>query len=244
VRRLTVGNTGNARTTPPHLHYGIYGTGAVIRCRHDLKPAPTRRCCPLTGCSPRSASAGSVTAEIAMRRSAAPRAPACPCWRPVPAWARRLLGRGITFSAPQLGALDRKFPRDYKKLGGLISISLLNPRLSLPGGGRLKLDFDIGIGGMGNASRNPSGHFALESGLRFDPGTRGLHWTIRKSCVTCPALGGAMNDSARTLLNGWLLDYAREEPVYRLDDNMIGRMASRRIERVDIDPGLITIRLD
>ena len=21
----TVGNTGNARTTPPHLHYGIYG---------------------------------------------------------------------------------------------------------------------------------------------------------------------------------------------------------------------------
>jgi len=25
---------------------------------------------------------------------------------------------------------------------------------------------------------------------------------------------------------------------------MIGRMASRRIERVDIDPGLITIRLD
>jgi len=32
--------------------------------------------------------------------------------------------------------------------------------------------------------------------------------------------------------------------VYRLDDTMIGRMASRRIERVDIDPGLITIRLD
>ncbi|HLR31520.1 MAG TPA: M23 family metallopeptidase, partial [Fodinibius sp.] len=24
-----VGNTGNARTTPPHLHFGIYGNGAV-----------------------------------------------------------------------------------------------------------------------------------------------------------------------------------------------------------------------
>ena len=62
--------------------------------------------------------------------------------------------------------------------------------------------------------------------------------------IDVPALGGAMNDSARTLLNGWLLDYAREEPVYRLDDSTVGRMASRRIERVDIDPGVITIRLD
>lgn len=25
----TVGNTGNARTTPPHLHYGIYGPGGA-----------------------------------------------------------------------------------------------------------------------------------------------------------------------------------------------------------------------
>ncbi len=25
-----VGNTGNARTTPPHLHYGIYGDGGAI----------------------------------------------------------------------------------------------------------------------------------------------------------------------------------------------------------------------
>ena len=25
-----VGNTGNARTTPPHLHYGVYATGGAI----------------------------------------------------------------------------------------------------------------------------------------------------------------------------------------------------------------------
>ena len=62
--------------------------------------------------------------------------------------------------------------------------------------------------------------------------------------VDVPALGGVMNDGARNMLNSWLLDYAREEPVYRLDDSTVGRMASRRIERVDIDPGLITIRLD
>ena len=25
----TVGNTGNARTTPPHLHFGIYRNGPI-----------------------------------------------------------------------------------------------------------------------------------------------------------------------------------------------------------------------
>ena len=157
-----------------------------------------------------------------------------------------LLGRDISFTAPQLQAqLDRKFPRDYKKLGGLVSISLLNPRLSLPGGGRLKLEFDLGIGSMGNSSRNPSGRFALESGLRFDAASRGLHLDNPEIVgIDVPALGGVMNDSARSMLNSWLLDYAREEPVYRLDDSTFSRIAARRIDRVDIERDLITLRLD
>lgn len=157
-----------------------------------------------------------------------------------------LLGRDIHFTAPQLQAqLDRKFPRDYRKLGGLVSISLLNPRLSLPGGGRLQLEFDIGLAGSGGGSRNPSGHFAVESGLRFDGGTRGLHLDNPEIVnVDVPALGGAMNGTARAMLNSWLVDYAREEPVYRLDDSALGRIASRRIQRVDIDSGVITLKLD
>ncbi|MGV8921757.1 MAG: hypothetical protein ACOH1L_00195 [Thermomonas sp.] len=157
-----------------------------------------------------------------------------------------LLGRDISFTAPQLQSqLDRKFPRDYKKLGGLVSISLLNPRLSLPGGGRLQLDFDVGLAGMGSSSRSGPGHFALRSGLRFDAGTRGLHLDNPEIVnVDVPALGGAMNGTARSMLNSWLLDYAREEPVYRLDDSALGRIASRRIERVNIDPGVITLKLD
>ena len=27
LNQLNVGNTGNAKNTPPHLHYGIYFTG-------------------------------------------------------------------------------------------------------------------------------------------------------------------------------------------------------------------------
>ena len=157
-----------------------------------------------------------------------------------------LLGRDIAFTAPQLQAqLNRQFPRDYKKLGGLVSLSLLNPRLSLPGGGRLQLEFDIGVGGMGSQSRNPSGRFALQSGLRFDTQTLGLHLDRPEIVsVDVPSLGGTMNDTARSMLNNWLLDYARQEPVYRLDDSTLGRMASRRIQRVDIDPGTVTLRLD
>ena len=62
--------------------------------------------------------------------------------------------------------------------------------------------------------------------------------------VNVPALGGMMNGTARAMLNGWLLDYARDEPVYRLDDSTFGRIASKRIERINIDTGVITLKLD
>lgn len=38
----TVGNTGNARITPPHLHYGIYGASGAVNPHprlRDAKPA-------------------------------------------------------------------------------------------------------------------------------------------------------------------------------------------------------------
>ena len=157
-----------------------------------------------------------------------------------------LLSRDISFTAAQLQSqLTRNFPRDYSKLGGLVSLSLLNPRLSLSGGGRLQLEFDLGVGTMGRPSRTPSGRFALQSGLRFDTQTLGLHLDRPEIVsVDVPGLGGAMNDNARSMLNSWLLDYARQEPVYRLDNNALGRMASQRIRAVDIDPGTVTLRLE
>jgi len=157
-----------------------------------------------------------------------------------------LLGNQVTFTAPQLQQqLDRRFPRDYEKLGGLVSLTLMNPRLSIPPGQtRLRLDFDVGIAALGRDSRTPSGRFALTSGLRYDPGTRGLH-LMEPSLehVDVPALGGAMNNSVRGALNRWLVDYAREEPVYQFDNSLLGKLGSRRVSTTQIENGLVVVHL-
>ena len=157
-----------------------------------------------------------------------------------------LLGNEVTFSQPQLQqALSRNFPKHYDKLGGLVSVTLLNPRLSIPqGSSRLRLDFDLGLGALGSDSSRPTGRFALTSALRFDPTTRGLHLQDPSiESVDVPSLGGAMSSSARGLLNSWLVDYARDEPVYRFDNNLLDRLGARRIGSTQIDHGMVVVHL-
>jgi hypothetical protein len=158
-----------------------------------------------------------------------------------------LLGNQVGFTVPQLqGYLDQRFPRDYDKLGGLVTLSVLNPRLSIPQGShRLRLDFDVGFGALGRDSRTPAGHLALASGLRFDAATRGLHLdhpTIES--LQMSGLGGGMDATGRELVNRWLADYARDEPVYRLDDSLLQRLQSRRIGATTIEDGLVVVHLD
>ena len=157
-----------------------------------------------------------------------------------------LLGDSVAFSAPQLqGYLDRRFPRDYDKLGGLVTLSVLNPRLSIPqGSSRLRLDFDVGFGALGRDSRTPAGRFSVASGLRFDGGTRGLHLdNPTLESVDVPQLGGAMDATGRDLINRWLSDYARNEPVYELDSGLLERIAARRIDSTTIENGQVVVRL-
>lgn len=157
-----------------------------------------------------------------------------------------LLGNEVTFSQPQLQqALTRNFPKHYDKLGGLVSVTLLNPRLSIPqGSDRLRLDFDLGLGALGSDSSRPTGRFALTSALRFDPATRGLHLQNPSiENVDVPSLGGVMNASTRGLLNSWLVDYARDEPVYRFDNNLLDRLGARRIGSTQIENGVVVVHL-
>ena len=53
-----------------------------------------------------------------------------------------------------------------------------------------------------------------------------------------------MNSSARAMLNSWLAEYAREEPVYRLDNSLLDRLGSRRIGTTAIENGNVVVHLD
>lgn len=156
-----------------------------------------------------------------------------------------MLGSQVTFTQPQLQrALDHNFPRQYDKLGGLVSLRLDNPSLSIPyNGNRLRLRFDIGMGALGSSKLGSTGQVSISSGLRFDPQTRGLHLLDPIVESVDLASGGGLKDASRELINTWLAGYARDEPVYRLDDTLLQRLASRRIGSTEIEHGVVVMNV-
>lgn len=157
------------------------------------------------------------------------------------------LGNRVAFTAPQLQRhLDNSFPREFDKLGGLVSATLSHPRLSIPvGDRRLRLDFDIEVNALG-ARDVTSGHFALASGLRYSPATQGLHLQNPEVLsIDVPNAGTLLKGGTRELLNAVLAEYAREEPVYRLDSDLLRKLpAGKRIASTDIENGLVVVHLD
>lgn len=152
----------------------------------------------------------------------------------------------ISFTQAQMQErLVKRFPRDYKKLGGLVTLTLMNPRLSIPPGERrLHVDFDVAAAALGQASRTPNGSFTLTSSLRYDPSTRGLHlYEPRLENVEVGPLGGRMGDSLRSALNDWLSDWSQKEPIYQFDDSLIGRLGARRVEGTKIEDGKVVVNL-
>lgn len=156
-------------------------------------------------------------------------------------------GNQISFTQPQVQKrLDRSFPREFDQLGGLVTATLSQPRLSLAqGDGRLRLDFDIAVNaiGAGNIAR---GQFALASGLRYDPATHGLHLDQPELLrVDLPGSGSLMKGGTRGLINALLAEYAREEPVYRIDDDVLDRLPrGKRIGQTLIEDQRIVVKLD
>lgn len=158
-----------------------------------------------------------------------------------------LAGDSLTFSQQQIQQrLADKFPRDYSRLGGLVTVRLMNPRLSIPAGqDRLRMDLDVALGALGSPAQVPDGSLTLTSALRYDPATRGLHLAQPRIEDARLARVGAdrMNENVRTALNDWLAEWAREEPVYRLDNNVIGRIGARRIQGTTIGDGRVVVHL-
>jgi hypothetical protein len=158
-----------------------------------------------------------------------------------------VLTNRVAFDAPQLQAyLDKQYPRDYEQLGGLVSLRVLNPRVAIPQqSNRLHMDFDIGIEGMGMRGDKPVGHFAVTSGLRYDIAAQALYLedpSLESADVVL--LGGRLNATGRDMINGWLRDYARADPVYKLDAAQLKALGSRRIAGTLIENGKVVIKLD
>ncbi|MFD0726212.1 DUF1439 domain-containing protein [Lysobacter brunescens] len=161
--------------------------------------------------------------------------------------AKAVLLNQVSFTPAQLQAqLDKHYPRQYDQLGGLVTLSVMNPQVAIPPDStRLHLDFDIGIEGLGMRSDRPAGHIALTSGLRYDPRSNALYMeepTLESAEL--PLLGGRMNATGRDLINGWLRDYARAEPVYRLDAETREKLGERRIAGTLIRNQRVVIELD
>lgn len=157
-----------------------------------------------------------------------------------------LLGNQIRITPAMLQQqLDRKFPHDYDKLGGLVSVTLANPRVGIAAGGRqLDLAFDYGIGALGSSGA-PTGHFSLTTGLRYDPATRGLHFDQpRLGTLVAPGGGMLAEGATRALIDRLLADYAQREPVYRFDDSLVDRIGTRRIDAATIENDAVVVYLE
>lgn len=168
---------------------------------------------------------------------------ACASLGVVSAW----LNGQVAYSPAQLQrSLDQRFPRTFDKLGGLVSVTMANPRLSIPPGeSRLRLEFDLGMGALGSEGAT-TGHVALASGLRYDTATQGLHLDNPELLqFELPGSGSLLKGGARGIVNTLLADYARSEPVYRLEPGLLDKLpAGRRIDRVDIERGAAVVHLD
>ncbi|MCL7715688.1 DUF1439 domain-containing protein [Stenotrophomonas mori] len=156
--------------------------------------------------------------------------------------APRLDGHRLVVEAADVQQyLDGSFPRSQKALGGLLALTVSQPRLTLPAGSRLDLQFDLAAGAGGGAPR-PVGNVQLSSGLRYDAQTRGFHLDQPSVETFRPAVAGAELDSAtRGLLNTWLADYARREPIYRIEPAIANVMGALQVKTIGIENGRIAV---
>lgn len=169
--------------------------------------------------------------------------PACSS---LPAVQAALLNRVALGEDDLQGYLDQRFPQDYAQLGGLLTLTVLQPKVRIPASGnRLHIDFDVGLGGVGIGDDAPDGHIAITSGLRFDAGTQALYLEDpRLESAELPMVGSRMNATGRELINGWLRDWARREALYRLDARHRAQLGDRRVSGTLIEDGKVVVKLD
>ena len=165
---------------------------------------------------------------------------------PSAAWAApQIQGRQISVQAADVQQyLGGRFPQTHDALGGLIEMTVSNPALSLPPGDRLKMAFDLALATAGSAPA-PVGNVTLSSALRYDTAKQGFYLDQPTVDDFRPANAGAKLDSStRQLLNAWLADYARKEPIYKIDPAIAAVMGNVQVESVAIQNGRLAVNFN
>ncbi|KAB7771986.1 DUF1439 domain-containing protein [Xanthomonas maliensis] len=156
--------------------------------------------------------------------------------------APRIQGHQISVQAEDVQQyLGGHFPQTHDALGGLIALTVSDPKLSLPPGDRLKMAFDLAVGSAGGAPA-PLGNVTLTSGLRYDTAKQGFYLDQPTIDDFRPVNAGARLDhSTRQLLNAWLADYARKEPIYRIDPKIAAVLGAVQVQSVAVQDGRVAV---
>ena len=156
--------------------------------------------------------------------------------------APQINGKQLTVGAADVQQyLDGSFPRTQKALGGLLALTVSQPHLTLPQGSRLDLGFNLAMAAGGSSM--PVGDVQISSGLRYDAQTQGFHLDQPTVDGFRPSTagGGELDSSTRSLLNSWLADYARREPIYKIDPAIAKVMGVLQVQSVGIENGRIAV---
>lgn len=140
--------------------------------------------------------------------------------------------------------LHDSFPQTHDTLGGLLALTVSDPRLALPPGNRLQLRFDLAMATAGSAPV-AVGNVQLSSALRYDTQQQGFF--LDQPTVdgfTPAAAGGDLDASTRGLLNVWLADYARKEPIYRLDPAIAAMMGTLQVQSAAVEDGRLVVHFN
>jgi hypothetical protein len=165
---------------------------------------------------------------------------------PLSAWAQTIKGSEVSVTGEEVQQyLSAEFPQDYDALGGLLTLTLSDPQLSIPAHGqRLMLGVDAKAASGGGAA-SPIGRLWLSSGLRFDPQRRAL-------LLDQPALdridaaspGQEVDGRTQMLINLWLSDYAQKEPLYQLDSATAASLGDLQVVSTAIENGRVVVRFN
>ncbi|GAB3506813.1 DUF1439 domain-containing protein [Pseudoxanthomonas daejeonensis] len=156
--------------------------------------------------------------------------------------APRVQGRQVSIAAADAQQfLEGQFPHSQDMLGGLFEVTVSRPRLALPPGTRMQLGMDLALATAGGAPV-PMGQLELTSALRYDTAQAAFFLDQPRIDAFHPPSGsGSLDDGSRELLNAWLADYARKEPVYRIDPTMAALLGGLAVQSAGVQDGRLVV---